>query len=281
MNARGTTPRKGNSNVDAEKIVDDMLLKEKNDAIKDIIIGACLLPIGISFFWLFANSLHVTSTDWIGGVPGLILALTIMEIALIPLLYYMIKDANKKTAESSKMRQIARGSVKEIHDLRIDGTTFNLLVSYEPFWSKDQKHWAKYVDDNTIQQQFDKEIDFIDSKLKEIKKLDDKEKFQNIVSHLEVDSANANLQGWREYIYFLLNFLAFYGYLMGIIVYIWNDEANQPLYISRIKFWMTNPDADWRGNFLGDLMWTVEPVVILASPSFFGLFLPTEKVKKE
>ena len=27
-----------------------------------------------------------------------------------------------------------------------------------------------------------------------------------------------------------------------------------------------NEDADWHGNFFGDVMWTVEPIVILSSP---------------
>jgi len=38
--------------------------------------------------------------------------------------------------------------------------------------------------------------------------------------------------------------------------------------VRSLKLGYGNSDADWGGNFAGDLMWTVEPVVILASPYF-------------
>jgi hypothetical protein len=39
-----------------------------------------------------------------------------------------------------------------------------------------------------------------------------------------------------------------------------------------------DPDlADWRGNFAGDFMWTVEPIIILASPFLISWVKPKTK----
>ena len=72
--------------------------------------GCCVLPLWIAFFWLFANSLHITTAaGWIGGLPLLIHALTVMEVALLPLLYFMTKDANTALRKAKKRSFLPRG----------------------------------------------------------------------------------------------------------------------------------------------------------------------------
>ena len=269
----------------AEKIIDEKLTCEKNGAIKDIVVGVCVFPIGICFFWLFANSLHITSTDWIGGLPAVMLALAIMEVVLIPLLYYMARDGNKQLSDSSEMKLLAKdGSWKSriTENEFIDLTLFGyLLPDYNFFWSNHDKHWSIQTDIKFVQQQFTKEMKQIQNSINNLKDSDEKQ-MKTLNEKLKHDSSNARLLGWREYIYFLLNFLAFYGYLLNVIVYLWNDEDNEPYVITNIKMGMTNQDADWRGNFLGDFMWTIEPVVALSSPFMFGMLLPKDlKVKSD
>eukprot|EP00978_Attheya_sp_CCMP212_P005259 scaffold11660_cov49-Attheya_sp.AAC.10 len=67
----------------SDQIVDASLEKERAAAARTAFVGINVFCIGVSFFWLFANSWSVTSTDWIGGLAALIHALTVMEVALI------------------------------------------------------------------------------------------------------------------------------------------------------------------------------------------------------
>ena len=96
-------------------------------------------------------------------------------------------------------------------------------------------------------------------------------------SELEVVAKKSVLEGYREYLYFVFNFVAFYGYLLGIVVYYFPEPADgtdgvdgavvePPTFVRHLKLGYSHDDADWGGNFAGDLMWTVEPIVILASP---------------
>jgi hypothetical protein len=74
------------------------------------------------------------------------------------------------------------------------------------------------------------------------------------------------LHGVREIIYFILNFIAWYGYGMCIVVYYFPIVLQQPDYIRVLLFYYHNDDADWYGNFAGDVMWTLEPIIVLLSP---------------
>ena len=74
------------------------------------------------------------------------------------------------------------------------------------------------------------------------------------------------LYGIREMIYFILNFIAWYGYGMCIVVYYFPVVLQQPDYVRILLFYFHNDDADWYGNFAGDVMWTIEPIIILLSP---------------
>jgi len=259
----------------AEEILDKKLASDKYCALKSVIVGICVLPIGIAFFWLFANSLHVTSTDWVGGLPALMFALAVMEVALVPLLYYMIIDGSDKISDSKEMKALVVEDLKE-NDVNLKNFGY-LISNYEPFWlAKDNDMQESKV----VEDQFNKEIKIIQTRLKAFFDSKDKE-IDSITNNLSRNSSQSKMEGYREYVYFILNALAFYGYLLGIVVYLW-DEKNEPTYVNQIKFGMTHQDADWSGNFLGDFMWTVEPLIILLSPAFMQKFLPVDnKLKKE
>jgi hypothetical protein len=106
------------------------------------------------------------------------------------------------------------------------------------------------------------------------------EAFEKAQDKLESAVPVSRMEGYREFLYLLFNFIAFYGYLMGILAYYYEDEEAQPYHIRSLKFGYANSDADWHGNFAGDVMWSVEPIVILGSPFLLTWAKPQKKKVK-
>jgi hypothetical protein len=116
------------------------------------------------------------------------------------------------------------------------------------------------------------------------KAVDDKNEKAEKIRLQALKQASANLKhkipelyikGYREFIYFVLNFVAFYGYLMGIVAFYYPDDDHQPSFVTLMKFGYGNAVADWTGNFAGDLMWTIEPIFILGSPMVMSFNKPS------
>jgi hypothetical protein len=273
-----------------DRIVNESLLKEANMAIRSIFIGTLVTPIGICFWWIFINSFHLTEVDWFGGLPALIHAIEIMELALIPLLYYMIVDGrmmlyrSRKAQELVTLIQEAAGPLKPA-DICIQ--TYESMTGWIPFWDGGVGLLEPTPDPMYEQKLMDKEVEKVqkilstflppppstdkkDKNKKNGSKGEKEEKIRKqalaeVQEKLQADVPVLRMEGYREFVYFVLNFFAFYGYLMAPLAFYWEDET-QPDYIRSLKFSYNGTDADWIGNFTGDLMWTIEPVIILASP---------------
>ena len=71
---------------------------------------------------------------------------------------------------------------------------------------------------------------------------------KGIVERLRQDAHTTKMEGYREFLFFVLNFVAFYGYLMGIIVFYFDDEENEPAWMTYFKFYHTHEMADWHGK---------------------------------
>jgi hypothetical protein len=72
-----------------------------------------------------------------------------------------------------------------------------------------------------------------------------------------------------DFLYFVLNVAAGYGYMLGCAVYYFPSSTGGSV-LETLKFNLTHSDADWWGNFTGDAAWTIEPIVIITeslSPS--------------
>jgi hypothetical protein len=95
---------------------------------------------------------------------------------------------------------------------------------------------------------------------------------------LQQQADRLKLEGYREYLYFWINWIAFYGYLLGIVCY-YTDESisTESIHLRWMKFGLSHADADWHGNFAGDLMWTIEPIIILTSPWLIERIVTTQK----
>merc|ERR1711862_398092 len=106
-------------------------------------------------------------------------------------------------------------------------------------------------------------------------------KIEAAISPLLASADRLQFEGCRELLYFLLNFIAFYGYMLYILVYYFDDESLQPTGIKKLQFGMSNSDADWYGNFAGDFAWTIEPLVVLFSPVLLEKLGPTQMAKSK
>lgn len=288
---------------DADRIVNASLVKEGMAAIRGLVVGMLVFFIGISFFWLFANSWHITETTWIGGVEGLVHALSVMEACLLPLLFLMYRDGIDYGKQAVHCRRVAEqlsgaggeGTTTPIlTPATIDLTTIEMTDEWNPFWADDDidltssddqtKLVAKEVSQvkTIFQKLFGKEEDSQTDKAKKKGDTDAQAKTNNSSSTVskEYQKTLADnllmkgqwkwLESYREFLYLALNSIAFYGYLVGIMVYYWDVEEKQPFLLRHYLLGnRTNADADWYGNFAGDLMWTVEPLVILSSPGLF------------
>ena len=263
-----------------DQLVNNSLNEEAVCAAKSTGVGYCTLIIGIAFFWLFANSLHITEVGWIGGLPFLIHALTAMEVALLPLLYLMLSDGFNSLRKSRTMMKLARHiSSSANFGEKLTLETFCMLQAalkspWVPFWVKSDR---SLLDEEKL---LLKEVDSVKASLKLLASEDTNKKMKDISAFLEQESKMLKLMGYRSFFYFILNFIAFYGYLLGIIVYYLSGESHKSSYIPMLLLGMSHADADWHGNFVGDLMWTVEPVIIISSPYLFRMMIGHRKKVK-
>jgi len=261
--------------------------KDITDCYRNMFIGFLVLCIGIAFFWLFANSLHITQTDWIGGLPGLIHALTIMEMALVPLLYFMISDSIRLIGKAAVMEYLAQilqncSSKGVIPSEIITDSVLTVLQEDgddDPFWNGKTQIYDDN-DDDAWMADLSKNLELWTEKGDEKSTTTTKLQLQEKATHLATRAVVTRYEAYRELVYFVLNFIAFYGYFLGILTYYnTENEGEESASIRILKLGMTHTDADWTGNFTGDLMWTIEPMIILTSPTILNWLKPSKKEK--
>eukprot|EP00957_Ditylum_brightwellii_P030605 2319230-Ditylum_brightwellii.AAC.1 len=190
-----------------------------------------------------------------------------MEIALLPLLYYMIKDAAGSISKAGRMIDLASKlqessgkflAAEKGDSLNAENYGWFVEDGWSPFWSVNATGSAQEI--AAEEKMLTKEIEAVQYKVESL--LSEKVSaamIESTIDRLNETSWVSKMEGYREYIYFLLNFIAFYGYLLGILVYYFDNEEFQPSYVGTMKMGLSNADADWSGNFAGDVMWTVEP----------------------
>ncbi len=266
-------------------LIQESIMGEARSALRNTMVGICVMSIGVSFFWLFANSLHVTAVGWIGGLPALIHALTVMEVALVPLLYLMIKDAGRGISKAAHIEAFLtkfgdeKNQADKNDDSWLDLETFMLIQGddWTPIWFSSDD--SSLIEKGTEEKVLTKELEAVETKVKFLIEGNKKIVTDEMTERLQESAITHRWEGYREYIYFILNFVAFYGYLLGIIVYYFDKDDDQPSFVTSLKLGTTNEVADWTGNFAGDLMWTVEPAVILLSPLIIRQIAKQNKIK--
>lgn len=273
----------------ADRIVNESLLKEARFGLRSVFIGLLVTPIGIAFWWLVLNSYHITEVDWFGGLPALIHALEVMEICLLPLLYFMIVDGFQTLAKYTKTKGLLNDLKKGgLSPKSVSVGTYESMTGWVPFWDSGTAMFAGPEEDEA--KRIDEEVRKVkntltaffpeDKKGGEKEAKISKEALEEAEDKLEAAVPVLRMEGYREFLYFVFNFVAFYGYLMGIVAYYYDDDNVQPSHIRSLKFGYANTDADWTGNFAGDVMWTIEPLVILGSPLLVAWVKPQKKKVK-
>jgi hypothetical protein len=237
----------------AQRLVAARLTKDGKKALKAMIIGIQLFFIGLAFFWLFANSWHVTETHWVGGIWGLIHALTVMEICLVVLLYYMIVDGREKLRSAAAMVELA-DSLKFKNKMTtppMNLTTYEFMSKWNPFWLEKDGD-KKEINEETVTDLVKRTLQLYRGGKDDGEKEDKirQTTLEGIVERLREDAHTSKMEGYREFLLFALNFVAFYGYLMGIVCVYIDDEANEPTWMKYFKFFHTHEMADWHGNFV-------------------------------
>ena len=258
----------------AQRLVRASLIKEANMALRSLFVGILVMSIGISFLWLVGNSFHATQSGIIGGLPALIHALTVMEVALVPLLYYMIVDAQEQFAQAQKMDKAAKALQEGVGiNNNMELCVYEGLTGWIPFWDQGVSAFEMTpVPDSAVEEkQVAQEVQALQERLREFSSSSDKSKntLPDQAATLIATSRVKKWEGYREYLYFILNFIAFYGYAVGVVVYYYADVNEQPPAIAAFLGYMENDLADWWGNFAGDFMWTIEPIFILYTPILF------------
>jgi hypothetical protein len=212
-----------------------------------------------------------------------------MEIGLLPLLYYMLTDSIELIGKAARMQylvSILRKCRTSIPLEIVNQETYKIMRTegWNPFWSGGMT--SAIEDDAQEQKLIDDEIATLTNTMNKFAQQDDKTNkraIQQTAERLENDVLFVRYQGYREFLYFVINFIAFYGYLLGILAYYFpEDSEHHPFAVRAMKFGMTSQEADWHGNFAGDLMWTIEPLIILGSPMLLEWMKPkAAKVKTD
>jgi hypothetical protein len=290
-----------------ERLLYASLLKETNNNIRSMFVAFNCFCISIAFIWLSANSLHITTTTWIGGLPALIHALTVMNLCLIPLLYYMYIDSKEYYQNSKRIQlfhqQLLVGTVTAA-DIGLSAiqALYNNSNEYIPFYSCNSTRPVierfNNVDDiqllNHERRTIQALLDIITGTTAITKKTDENnennDNYEEIRMKIQKDIANTtslpsivykfHLYSIREFVYCILNFIAWYGYGMCIVVYYYPNTIFQSdiVHLSLLHF--NHDDADWYGNFIGDSMWTIEPLIILFSPILIHQLTTTSRQRQ-
>jgi hypothetical protein len=218
---RMNTPAK--NFTQADRIVNESLMKEGRMALRSVFIGILVAPLGICFWWLVMNSWHVTETDWFGGLPALIHALTVMEINLVPLLYFMIVDGLETLQKSNKAKTLVELIQKQkLTTSSVSVQTFESMTSWVPFWDAGVSIFAGFdeldeekklsMDVETVEKQLTTWFPSDGDKKKGEKEAKlSKEAFAEAEEKLEASVHTLQMEGYREFLFFVLNLVAFYG----------------------------------------------------------------------
>ena len=283
--------------------------------VRKIPTALCLLTLGVSFFWLFANSLHLnelthpdlkTPLPYVGGFVNVIHSLTAMELALVPLLYLMVVDVLDALSSKSSMSALldrieddgndencalhagpASQPSKVAFDLIAAAADLATCDGAADIYAAGDAAFAKNFTAETIEKNMafypwncdcvpagadmagrvDGCVDNINQGLSSM--ITDKRRpiiVREAVPILLGGIKRLDYEVWRSALILVFNVFAFHGYLLGILVY-HDSKGNVPAHAGRalhlLKFGLDHGRADWWGNFIGDLCWTLEPALIL------------------
>ena len=275
----------GEANKQAFLILCEDIDNALNASYLKILIGIGEVVIGISFIFLCMNSLHLHGPT---HPKPLIDALTCMEVAFIFFLVVMwrsllssIQDSVRAAALATALEQEVShcyDSPKAIHELIMNcGYSQDSVEAIHVMYPPSNYSWIEVTDPLRFDTLIDSNLRSISTALTILSKKGENEKEvlqatihrMTATNNLRRKALEAFAQSPLDAIYFILNFIAFYGYLIGILCYYFPEDTqgqgSTPRWVHQMKFGLSNDVADWWGNLIGDIAWTLEPAIILTS----------------
>ena len=277
-----------------------------------VVVGIFELIFGFAFLFLVLNSLHIVGPT---HPKPLIDALISMEIGLAYILVIMWRSF---TGKVTCTRRLARLSLfmKEIKSPTssillsgVLGAGFEITDLFEALLLLDGSYVPKWrgrkqigcvgdvcvMKPLSIIEEIQAEFKNVSISLSKLTTIDVTGKGSivgaSVVLSLRKQEYEAHLQAPLELLYFILNFIAGYGYLLGILAYyvpetisttplIFTDLLQATIngtspphsWCKLMMFCLSHNDADWYGNLAGDVAWTIEPVVMLLNTPYIKFF---------
>jgi hypothetical protein len=221
-------------------------------------------------------------------------ALLAMEIGLAYILTLMWKAYRERAKGVDKLSKLASKIRALAHPTPVRLVTEAMNVGYDhgelckALCILDKKYspkWRKLIDQQlyVTEKIVEEEIGAVSSVLKALSSYDKKgadglAHRDALADEIERNSTEANYLTYFDIVYLLLNFIAFYGYLLGVLAFYYPEYVNGvkagPIWVKQLMFNMTDSDADWWGVLAGDLAWTIEPMLILLQPTVISGLLP-------
>lgn len=261
-------------------------------------IGVCEFFIGCAFTFLMANSLHLRSPShpW-----PLIHAVTVMEMCMIYILWIMWEAVIKQMSKGVKLSELAvrlkqaqgtKLSTQKVLEIASDcGYLDNLMEAYmlsEPGYTpvyrrstilidglrEDLKLIHNNMDDsgNGSPIMVNDPSTIVDSNPTFTHKRKKQPVHSGIiVSDLQAKATICYVEAVIDSFLFILNFIAGYGYFMGVLA-CYHPQPIEGSFVDALLLGFTSVDADWYGNFMGDLAWAIEPLVIIFRTQIISLF---------
>lgn len=249
-------------------ILRQKILSEVTLARHAIYVGCMCLVIAAGFVFLTMNSLHIIPPEYVfAGLVG-------QEICLV---YFLIEMLNScfKSISAQDEYQFLSLLLENLNDG--DMTQAQLLsLLYDFGYHNNRMHLALTLIDpsfnsftsnlDSFEHDISAELDKVDSFLKKITGTSDgaKNNRKELIQALRVRGRQLTDEFTLNLVYLLLNLAAGYGYMMGICTFYFpHTAATVPLWLRVVYLGLSPAQADWWGNFIGDLSWTIEPAILL------------------
>lgn len=239
----------------------------------EYLVGYFEVIFGICFFYLGTNSLNI---HFAHHPKQVIDALYIMEIFLVYFLYFMYITFQTHYHNVQKAKRLIR-SLESLQKINIEDIL--LKMCQVGFWKDNIQQLFKILD-------LPYHLDYEKDATSEVGRLgydihscfiqkNGKDKVISskaskvlgihhviaIQQNLEKYIQKERYQGHFDLIIFVLNVIAFYGYLCGVYVFYYPQP--DLIWLQWMFGGLSHEMADWWGNFLGDLAWTIEPLLFI------------------
>ena len=233
---------------------------EQRSYLLSVVTGLCDLPIAFSFVFLTLSSLKLTgSTHPKPVIDGILIS----EISIAVYVCIMLVSWLSKVAESRRLQRLS-DTLTEIEEMAVDKVEM-LTMIYDAGYSHNISQALEHMDSEYAliakhELPLEPQGQAVSDALERLMRPE--EHRRELPEKLEYLSAQMMNQGMLEAVLFVLNLIAWYGYLVAALTF-YIPESSQPSWFTAAKLSFSHRDADFWGNFLGDLAWTIEPMLLL------------------